>query len=749
MTAPTGSVPASLAPVASAALPGFAPSRHRTEPFAIARRSRPAVAGRAGLMPWVPLCLSAGIALWFVLPALPNWWQWLIVALIALAGLTASRAGLPLAEGGRIGWAVADTMRVGGLGIALIAAGTGLAGLRSAQVAAPVLEWRYYGPVEGRLIEIDRSARDRIRLTLDQVTLRDLPPQRTPDRIRLSLMGQADQDLPLLGQRIMLTGHLGPPPGPASPGSFDFRQHAWFERLGAVGYSRTPIMIVAPPQGGMWGMHRARMAISKAMQDRIGGQEGAVAAALMTGDRSGITEATNEVMRASNLYHIISISGLHMGMLAAFVYTALRLAMVLAQVAGLGLRLPVHKIAAALAMAAAAAYLWLSGGGVATERAFVMVAVMLGAILADRRAISLRTVALAATIILIYSPEALTTPGFQMSFAATVALILIYGPWSRLSPHLPFWLRPVVMLLLSSFVAAMATSPIAAAHFNRMAQYGLLANLLAVPVMGTLVMPAGVVAALLAPIGLAGPALWVMGIGTGWMLQVAGFISELGGAVTALPLPPGPVVPLMGFGATLAILCWRQGLTARRLTPLSAGFAAGLAMLVAAGVLWLTASRPLLLIGPEAEAAGLMTPLGRAVSKPGGGGFVIGTWLIEDGDTATQEEAAGRPAWSGDRRDRHANLPDGWQVWHFTGKGAGKRASAACLPHRIVIAAEVIADLPRNPPCMVYDPPRLRRTGAVALNLYNGRVAIDTVAGHHRDPASHQNEARRQAQRTP
>ena len=143
-------------------------------------------------------------------------------------------------------------------------------------------------------------------------------------------------------------------------------------------------------------MHRARMAISAQIQQRIGGQEGAVAAALMTGDRSGIFEATNKIMRASNLYHIISISGLHMGMLAGFVYAAMRYIVIGVQATGTGLALPAHKIAALLAMLAAAIYLWLSGGGVATERAFVMVAVMLGAILADRRAISLRTVALAA-----------------------------------------------------------------------------------------------------------------------------------------------------------------------------------------------------------------------------------------------------------------------------------------------------------------------------------------------------------------
>lgn len=704
----------------SGALPqGHTAARARPAPLP---RTRPAAAVRAGLFPWVPVCLSAGIGLWFLRPALLDWREWAVLATVVLACLTVARLAPTWADDGRIGWGFADGLHLGALAICLVACGTTLAGFRAAQVAAPVLEWRYYGPVEGRVIAIDRSSRDRMRLTLDHVVLRDLPPDRTPGRVRLSLMGT--EDLPPLGQRVMLTGHLGPPPAPASPGSFDFRLHAWFEGLGAVGYTRTPIMSVAPAEGGIWWMHRARMAISRAIQDRIGGQAGAVASALMTGDRSGISEQTNEVMRASNLYHIISISGLHMGMLAGFVYGGLRLATVVIQSVGIGLGRPLHKLAAWGALAAAAAYLWLSGGGVATERAFIMVAVMLGAILADRRAISLRTVAVAATIILIYSPEVVTGAGFQMSFAATIALILSYGPWSRIAPRVPWWLRPVAMLIVSSLVAAVATSPIAAAHFNRMAQYGLLANLLAVPVMGALVMPAGVVGAILALVGLEAPALWIMGVGTKWMLLVAEQVAGLGGAVMALPLPPGTVVPLMGFGSVLAILCWRGG---ARGGMAAAGLWLGIALMAAAAALWLTHQRPLLLVAPEGEAVGLMTPEGRAISKPSGGAFVVSTWLQEDGDMATQEDAAARPAWSGDRRDRTAPLPAGWQVWHLTGKGSGKRAAGLCQPGRIVVASEPV-DLP-DPACLLLDPARLKQAGAIAITFEAGAPRL-----HHSAP---------------
>ncbi|MBU2956440.1 ComEC/Rec2 family competence protein [Paracoccus sp. 1_MG-2023] len=668
-----------------------------------------AAAIRAGLFPWVPVCLSTGIALWFRDPFLLGAWHWAGLAAICALTLSIPRIAARRAEAGRIPWATADLLWLGCAALALAGIGFGLAGIRAGHVAAPALQWRYYGPVEGRVIEIDRSGSDRMRLTLDHVRLRKLPPDRTPARVRVSLMG--DHDLPQLGQQVMTTGHLGPPPGPAAPGSFDFRLHAFFEGLGAVGYSRVPIMIVDTPEGGIWWAHRARMAVSHAIRTRIGGQEGAVAAALMTGDRSGISNATNEVMRASNLYHIISISGLHMGMLAGFVYGAVRLILVAVQATGRGLGRPLHKIAAGVALAAAAGYLWLSGGGVATERAFVMVAVMLGAILADRRAISLRTVALAATVILVLTPEALTGAGFQMSFAATIALILTFGPWQRVSHRVPGWARPVAMLVLSSVVAGLATSPIAAAHFNRMAQYGLLANLAAVPVMGSLVMPAGVIGAVLAPLGLEGPALWVMGIGTAWMLKVAEFVAGLDGAVTLLRLPPGSVVPLMGYGAVLAILCWRRPLRGWHL----AGSAAGMGALIAGFAIWAASPRPDLLIAPEGEAAGLMTPAGRAVSKPSGGGFVVGNWLQEDADDATQETAAARPGWSGERNARMARLPQGWRIWHMTGKGAADRAREVCAPQTVVVVDEA-ADI-ADPACLLLDLTHLRRSGAIAIHL--------------------------------
>lgn len=684
---------------------------------------------RAGMLPWVPFWLALGIGGWFLLPDEPGRDFYAGLVLCGCACLIGPAVVLRLAERGRCDWLWADRSRLAGAALLLVALGAGLSGFRAHLVAAPVLGFRYYGPVEGRVIGIDRSSSDRMRLLLDQVGLRDVAPGRVPRRVRISLMNA--QELPVPGQRVMMTAHLGPPGGPSEPGGFDFRRMAWFEGLGAIGYARTPVMTVAMPHDdGALALHRLRMSLAESMRERIGGQAGAVSAALVTGDRSGISEQTNEIMRASNLYHIISISGLHMSMLAGFVYAALRIAGAAAQ--GLaGLRgIAVHKLAAGGALAAAALYLWLSGGGVATERSFIMVAVMLVAIIADRRAVSLRTVAVAAVLVLVLAPEALTEPGFQMSFAATVALILVQEPWLRLSGYLPWWSRAVAMLVLSSAVAGLATSPIAALHFGRMTQYGMLANLLVVPVVGVLVMPGAVFAAVLAPLGLAQPALWLMGLGTKWMLWVAAWVAGLNGAVTLVPAPPGVVLPLMGIGAALLFLSplteagRRRRVLLRRL--------AGAGLLAVSALLWLGSERPLILVSPEGDAVAVLRDGGRVPSKPRGGGFAIQNWLEADGDAADQRAAAARELWSGPNADREASLavPGGvLRLRHLTGKTAESLARLDCPGPTIVVADRKLPAADRDPDCIVLDTARLRGSGAMAIGIAHGRPWLTPAQG--------------------
>jgi competence protein ComEC len=636
---------------------------------------------RGHLIGWAPVCLGAGIGLYFMLPAEPGWPVYAASAALAVFLLLLARwmgqAASPIA-----------------VGVALIVAGALLAGARAHVVAGPVLGWRYYGPVEGRVVGIDRSASDAVRVTLDRVRLSKVPPGRTPDRVRLSLHSAIAGTAPQPGLYMGATGHLSPPSGPVEPGGFDFQRHAWFQGLGAVGYTRVPLVALAPPDGGQV-MFRIRMALSARVQAALPGETGAFAAAIMTGDRSGMGQETLTALRVSNLAHLLAISGLHMGLLTAFVFGALRYG--LALVPWIALRAPVKPVAAALALVVAAFYLGLSGGSIATERAFIMVAVMLVAVMLSRRALSLRAVALAALIVLVLRPEALMSPGFQMSFAATTALIAVFG-WLQheVVPRGPNWLRPVLAVVISSGVAGFATAPFAAAHFNQIAHYGLIANLVSVPLMGALVMPAAVLSVCLLPFGLEGVGLWVMGLGLDWILGVAHWISAQDGARGMVPSPDAIVLPMLTIGA-LTVILWQGRMRFVGVLPIIAAFA-----------LWTSAERPRVLISDTGGLVGVMTPSGRALSTARGDGFAAQNWLENDGDPATQEEAAAR--WP-----KAASQPDWPSITALRGKREAAGASGCKDDRWLVMNTAAPAGWQRPDSCTILDPAALRETGALAL----------------------------------
>ncbi|MGD1882838.1 MAG: ComEC/Rec2 family competence protein [Paracoccaceae bacterium] len=646
---------------------------------------------RGHLFNWIPVGLAFGIGLFFTLRFEPSF---LLIGTIALGGL------LFLALAARLGEVVSP---LAGL-IGVVALGFVLAAWRTHSVAAPVIDWRYYGAVEGRVVGIDRSASDALRITLDNVVLERVSPQETPRRVRLSLHGDAVLgDPPIAGARMMTTAHLSPPGGPVEPGGFDFQRHAWFNELGAVGYSRVPLLTseAARNDPQLW-VFSVRMAISYRVQEALPGDVGGFAAAVTTGDRSGISREGLEALRASNTAHLLAISGLHMGLLTGFIFGLLRL--VFAAIPYIALRWPTRKMAAIGALIVAAAYLALSGGNVATERAFVMVAVALSAILINRRAISLRSVAIAAIIVLFLRPEALLSPGFQMSFAATTALVAVFGMMrdQKLSFG-PRWLQPVLGVVMSSAIAGLATAPIGAAHFNAIAHYGLIANLLSVPLMGVLVIPAAVLAACLAPIGAEIVGLWLMGLGLRWILGVATWITNLDGARSFVPGPDAAILPLLSLGCLLIIL-WHGRARWSGLLPVVAAFG-----------LWAGAERPQVLIAETGGLVGVMLGEGRALSKSRGGGFIASNWLENDGDRADQALAASRWPLS-DGQIRRVALDD-WVLIHLQGK-RNVAAYDACGAGEIVIATHPLS----LRGCEVFDPKRLARTGAVALELRGGVI---------------------------
>jgi len=316
---------------------------------------------RGHLFPWAPVFMALGIGIYFQLqwePELVTYAVLAVPAVVALLVVWWRPAGVTA-----LGWAVV----LGVLGFTL-------AGFRAHDVSGPVLTWRYYGPVEGRVVALDRSSSDKLRVTLDKVRLNRVSQEKLPQRVRLSLHGHAAEAESVLtpGARVMTTGHLMPPQGPAEPGGFDFRRHAWFQKLGAVGYTRAPILLAEDPLKNPSGLQvfRLRMAASERIRETLKGDTGGFAAAITTGDRSAVSLSAIQALRDSNLAHLLAISGLHMGLLAGFVFAFLRTA--LALIPPLALRLPVRRLAAAGALAVATGYLLLSGERVAADDALKM-----------------------------------------------------------------------------------------------------------------------------------------------------------------------------------------------------------------------------------------------------------------------------------------------------------------------------------------------------------------------------------------
>ena len=381
----------------------------------------------------------------------------------------------------------------------------------------------------------------------------------------------------------------------------------------------------------------------------------------------------------------------------------------------LALRVRPKKLAAGLAIIAGAGYLMLSGASVATQRAFIMTAVVLFAVILDKPAFTLRAVALAAFVVLLIKPYSLLEAGFQMSFAATTALISAYEwlnkrqVWRFLSRGKWKYVKPVIALLFTSAVAGAATAPISAFHFNQISQYGLAANLLAVPIMGLLVMPSAVIAFILTPFGLESYAFWMMGEGIGAILAVAEYFANLEGAVTNIK-SASPVILAGIVTSGLILFLWK-----------GRGRFVGVIFLALTIFAWSKSIRPTVLISEEGRMFGLMTEFGRVVNKPRGSGYAVRIWLENDGDVATQAEAALREGVNGDKHNAIADLSDGWRIYLYLGEDADV-AVENCTEKTILVTSKLSGTAGN---CIVFDTNYLRGSGAISINMGEGKPVLE------------------------
>jgi len=505
---------------------------------------------------WTPVALGCGCAAYFGLMREPQAWvAWALLPVVA-ALLVATR------------WSVTRAMTMGLVLAACAVGGFAVAKLRAEAVKAPVAQAgaRPQG-VEAWVVDIASPGEGGQRLLLAPMRVGDWDPTATPIRMRVTL--RPGVELPRPGDAVRVLAIVNPPPPPASPGSYDFARDAYFESVGGVGLALRPPDVVSTDATAPWRLrlsmrvNAVRWSLTEKIVAALGPETGGLAAAMTTGHEAFVPKEQVENLRAAGLAHIISISGLHMAIVGGFAFAAARLGV--AAWPWLALRVSGKKIAALVGLAAVGGYLVLSGAPPPAERAAITAAVAFAAILADRQAISLHALALAAMAVLLLQPEAVTEPGFQMSFAATAALVALAEVWPRPVKEIevPWWIRlPQAAMtwtlasLAVSFVAGLATGPFAIQHFNRVSTWGLFANLIVAPISSFLMMPGLALGAALTPFGLGQAPLEVAGWSIGLMNRVAEWAATAPASEMLVPSAPGWVLPASFLGL-LFVCLWK------------------------------------------------------------------------------------------------------------------------------------------------------------------------------------------------
>jgi competence protein ComEC len=525
-------------------------------------------ADRRRLFPWIAVAFGAGIALYFQADGLPGLGP-------PLAGAAACAFGAYLARASVVLMAVL-------IALCAVFFGFAAAAWRVQTVGAPILQRLMIVPVTGFVEAVEERAEGGSRVLLRVTTMGEVSEAERPRYVRVTTR---KREAIAPGDAIAGTARLMPPPQPAWPGGYDFARDAYFREIGAVGsivggIRRAPAtagppvatQLAAPVDG-------ARNALTTRIASTIGGQAGAVAAALVTGKRGLIDEETNDVLRGAGIYHVVSISGLHMVLAAGLFFWLARAFLALGP--GLILFWPVKKIAAAIAMAGAVAYCVFSGAEVATQRSLIMTLVMFGAILVDRPALSIRNLALAAIIVLAREPDALLGPSFQMSFGAVAALTASAPLLARRREPQPSglfaldgvvrWLgRVLAGLLGTTLVASLATAPFTAYHFQTLNPLGLIGNALALPLVSAVVMPSALVGMVAYPFGLDRPVWTLMGFAVSQVLDVSSWVSGLSGASVGIP---SQNVSFLLCAALALLLATLMTSSLRWLSLIPAGFA--------------------------------------------------------------------------------------------------------------------------------------------------------------------------------
>jgi competence protein ComEC len=621
---------------------------------------------------WCPVAFGCGCGVYFGLRREPMLWP-LIAAAAALWLAT-----FALRRWGKATFAAGLTLLA-----AFIASGVLAGKVQTIDIAGPIAPPLTGVAAEGWVVDVASRGSTGPRLLVAPTYIRGLPSPDLPKRIRVTVK---EDGVVGPGTPIRFTALLNPPPAPASPGAFDFARSAYFAGVGGVGLAlKPPEVIDLPPPPWRLGLqlavNRFRWSLTTRIIDAMGQPAGGVAAAMITGHDYSIAQGSTNEMRSAGISHILSISGVHMAIVGGFVFFAVRL--LIACWPWLGLRVNGKKWAAAAGLTSVLLYLLVSGWPPAAQRSAVTATVAFGAILLDRRAISLRGLGLSALIVLALQPEAVVEPGFQMSYAATAALVALAEVWPH--PRRPIN-TPLVLRLLQKakdwlaagiavgLVAGAATAPFAIQHFNRVSLYGLPANLLLEPLSSLVIMPALALGVVLQAFGGGGWLLAVAGWGIERMLDLAHAAANAPGAMTTVASAPN-VALAVAFLGILWLCLWRGPL---RLIGLPLALAVNL---------WPRPPAPDAWIAPGGVNAAIFADGRPLVLRPATGQFAAQLWMRRWGfEPPTALDPAHDRFYACDRSSctPDADAPLRLALW------AGRRPPRDAVFARLCASAEVL-----------------------------------------------------------
>jgi len=545
-----------------------------------------------------------------------------------------------------------------------------------------------------------------------------MPAKKVPRRVRVTTRATPDV---AAGDYVGLKARLLPPSRADLPGGYDFARDAYFAGVGAVGSALGPIRRLAPPGDATLrqrfdaAVDHARNRLALRVNAIIGGDEGAIAAAMVTGKRDFLSNDAKDLIREAGIFHIITISGVQMTLVAGIFFVVARRLLALSPT--LALRYPIKKWAALVAMAGSILYDLATGSRVGTERALFMTLIVLSAVIMDRRALTMRNLAFAVLAVVAISPEAILGVSFQLSFAAVAALVAVME--SRIAaldrdpdpfppkrdaepkPRLPgarFIEKPLALLVATAF-ATSATASFMAYHFHDLSPYVLIGNPLTLTVIEVFAVPGALLGAALYPLGLDGPVWIYVGAGIKFILWAARFIAEAPHSTVHVRAFAPYALPFLAAAVMSATIwrTWTFRLSAVPLALIGVGFA-------------MHGPRYDVIVAPSGDLAavrdadGALEVVGKRFNA-----FAAEQWLTADGDgrDPAQARAFDAPC---DRFGCVAALPEGESLSIVLDPLA---FDEDCARAEVVVSA-----LAAPSDCkakFVLDEPALARLGAVGL----------------------------------